>query len=293
MIGNERESASARVEALKALDQLKNPRLDEILQTALKSSEPKLRAEARSISIRRQPEQAVALLQPVFDKGTFIEQQHALSDLASVNRPDADAVLERWLDKLLAGQVPAEARLDLLLAAKQRNNSGMQDRLRKYESARSKTDPLAPWRETLQGGDAENGRNVFLTKAEVSCVKCHKLNGAGGDVGPELAGIGAKQNREYLLESIVLPDAKIAKGFDSVVLELTNGKTVTGVLKSEDDKEVKIITPEAQPLTIAKKDIEERRRGKSAMPEDLHDKLSLREIRDLVEFLAGLKTEHK
>src|SRR5262249_27767128 len=143
--------------------------------------------------------------------------------------------------------------------------------------------------DALVGGDAAKGRDIFLNKSEVSCVRCHRLNGVGSDVGPELAGIGGKQTREYLLESIVLPDKQIAKGFDTLVLELTNGKTVTGVLKSEDEKEVKLITAEGQPIVVAKAQIEERRRGKSAMPEDLVQKLTKRELRDLVEFLAGLK----
>lgn len=61
------------------------------------------------------------------------------------------------------------------------------------------------------------------------------------------------------------------------------------MLKSEDARDVKLITAEGQPIVVAKAQIEERRRGKSAMPEDLVQKLTKREIRDLVEFLAGLK----
>ena len=109
----------------------------------------------------------------------------------------------------------------------------------------------------MSGGDAERGRNVFLNKAEVTCVKCHKLNGIGGDVGPELAGIGGKRKRDYLLESIVLPDKQIAKGYDSVVLDLTSGKSITGVLKSEDVKEVRIMTAEGQLISVSKDKIED------------------------------------
>jgi quinoprotein glucose dehydrogenase len=96
-----------------------------------------------------------------------------------------------------------------------------------------------------------------------------------------------------LLESLVLPDKQIAKGFDSVVLELINGKSVAGVLKSEDAKEVKLITAEGVTITVQKSQIDERRRGKSPMPEDLHQKISRRDLRDLVEFLTTLKEEKK
>ena len=106
---------------------------------------------------------------------------------------------------------------------------------------------------------------------------------------PTSAGIGGKQKREYLLESIVDPNKQIAQGFETVVLTLTNGNVVSGILKGEDAKEVKLMTAEGQLLTVPKAKIDERARGKSAMPEDVVKHLSKRDLRDLVEFLANLK----
>ena len=113
---------------------------------------------------------------------------------------------------------------------------------------------------------------------------------AGGEVGPELSGIGARQTRAYLLESIVNPNKQIAQGFESVVLATSDGKVHTGVLRGEDDKEVRLITAEGEALAVPKDTIEERKRGPSAMPGDLARKLSKTELRDLIEFLASLKT---
>src|SRR5262249_32294705 len=113
--------------------------------------------------------------------------------------------------------------------------------------------------------------------------------GEGGDVGPDLAGIGSKQKRDYLLESIVLPSKQIAKGYETVVLTLKNGQIRSGILKAEDAKEIKLMTAEGQLITVDKKQVDERETGKSAMPEDLIKYLSKSELRDLVEFLAGLK----
>ena len=95
----------------------------------------------------------------------------------------------------------------------------------------------------LVGGDAEAGRRIFQSKAEVSCLRCHKIQGVGGEVGPDLSGIGQAE-RDYLLESIVAPNKQIAKGFDTLVLTLNNGKTLTGVLESEDSREVRLMTAE-------------------------------------------------
>lgn len=138
------------------------------------------------------------------------------------------------------------------------------------------------------GGDAEAGKKVFFGRAELSCLRCHKVNGFGGEVGPELTGIGKKQTREYLLEAIVDPNKQIAKGYDTVVLAMNDGKVHTGILRHEDAKEVHLIDPDGRIIVVAVSEIAERNRGKSAMPEDLKKHMSLFELRDLVEYLAGL-----
>jgi len=109
------------------------------------------------------------------------------------------------------------------------------------------------------------------------------------DVGPDLSRIALQRGREYLLELIVDPNRQIAQGYETVVLGLLDGKTVSGIIKPEDTKQVKLMTPEGKLVTVAKNRIEARERGQSAMPEDLLQHLSRRELRDLVEFLAGLK----
>jgi quinoprotein glucose dehydrogenase len=122
-------------------------------------------------------------------------------------------------------------------------------------------------------------------------VRCHKLEGTGGEVGPALDGIASQmgKDRKYLLEAIVLPSAKIAQGYETAVLTLADGRVVSGVVKEDTKKQVKLLTAEAKELVIPTEDIESRRSGPSAMPDDLHKKLSRRELRDLVAFLAALK----
>ena len=144
------------------------------------------------------------------------------------------------------------------------------------------------FRECLAGGDAERGRRVFWERSEVGCVRCHRVGNQGGEVGPDLSKIGEKA-RDYLLESIVVPNKAIAKGFSSVTLSLDDGRVVSGVLKSEDAKEIKLMTAEGKLIVVPKKQIDERQSGKSAMPDDVMKSLSKSELRDLVEFLAGLK----
>ena len=70
---------------------------------------------------------------------------------------------------------------------------------------------------------------------------------------------------------------------------MADGRTLSGVLRAKDAKSVTIVTAENKTIVVPRDDIDAERPDKSAMPEDLHKKLSKRELRDLVEFLAGLK----
>ena len=154
--------------------------------------------------------------------------------------------------------MPAELVLDVLDAAETRANAPklkllapLKQKVDKYR-ARSedrddpKGDKLAAYLESLAGGDAEKGRNIFLNNSAVYCQRCHKLDGQGGEVGPQLNGLAAdkEKDRRYLLESIVLPSAKIAKGYETVILLLADERTVSGIIKSEDKKEIKLVTAE-------------------------------------------------
>ena len=114
------------------------------------------------------------------------------------------------------------------------------------------------------------------------------MQGTGGEVGPDLTGLSKRVKREYILEALALPNKQIAKGYETVVLVLTNGQVKSGILKSEDKKEVRLMTSEGEIIIVPVASIDERSRGPSAMPADLIQKISRRELRDLVEYLSGL-----
>ena len=119
-------------------------------------------------------------------------------------------------------------------------------------------------------------------------MRCHSLEaGEGSDVGPVLAGIGTKYSREELLRSLVDPSAKITPGYGVVVLTLSDGKTISGILKQEDDAELTIQVGEDAPQTIKKSDITERIDAASSMPA-MGTILEREELRDLVAFLASV-----
>lgn len=282
------QPVAARVQALEALQVLHDPRLGETLASALKDDQPQVRAAALTAFAQFDPQAAWPTIEQSAQKGHLLERQAAIRCLGTIQHVQAETVIAEGMERLLADRMPQGLQLELLTAARRRNKPRLQDLLARYDTA-MKTKPLGPYRVALSGGDPERGRQLFLHRETVSCLRCHKISGTGGEVGPDLSKIGGEKTREYILESLVDPNKQIAKGFDSVVLLLNNGKIVSGTLRSETATEVKIITPEAKILTIPKKEIEERQTGKSSMPEDLIKHLNLDELRDLIEFLAQQK----
>lgn len=292
LVGDAKQDTAVRVEAIMALESLGDPRLNNAIQQAIASDDPLVRNAGRAVLVKRDPVTVIGQLGKVLAEGPTVEKQGAFALLGQAKHPDAEKILTDWTARLIRKSVPQELQLDVLEAARSRAKAApaLKGKLDEYERVRlAKGDELAGWRETLAGGNAERGRNIFLNKSEVACQRCHMIGEVGGIVGPNLAGIGSKQTREYLLESIVFPNKVIAKGYETLVVSLTNGKTVSGIVKTRDAKSVELITPEGKIVSVPTAQIDEEIQGKSSMPEDIVKHLSLREMRDLVEFLASLR----
>jgi len=231
----------------------------------------------------------LAKLIDVIANGSLAEKQNAYAALAKLPGAQADEFIRQRMADLAAGKIPAALQLDVLDAAAAR--PALKAAVTGWETALPKAAEfdVNPWKVCLTGGNAEEGKKVFLEKAEVSCVRCHKINAEGGEVGPELTGLGEKKGREYLLQSILYPNASIAQGFESVLVTLKNGTTYAGVIKSETDAELEINSPEDGLLKLKKAEITAREKGLSGMPDGFGGVLTKQEIRNLIEFIASSK----
>ena len=287
----ENSDPSLRVIALTGLQTLKSPGLAKSIDFALKDTEPAVRSEARKILAKIDPAQGVKSLAETMTGNSITEQQFAISTLAAMKRDDADAVLGGWFDQLLKGNLPPALHLDLINAATQRGTPKLLEKIKAFNNTRSTKDHLWDYRETLVGGNAELGREIFFGRVDASCRRCHKIDKSGGEVGPDLSRIGLDKTREYLLESIVDPNKQIAKGFETVILAMADGKIHAGIVKNDDDEQLRLQLPDGRLVTVKKSDIEERTVGKSGMPEDVVKKLTKFEIRDLVEYLSTRKSK--
>jgi quinoprotein glucose dehydrogenase len=227
---------------------------------------------------------------------TALAQSRAeLAELGATNTPAADAAISAWLDRLLAGQTAKEIQLDLLEAAGKHSAPAIKEKLERYRAARLEEGGLACSSELLYGGNAEQGKKIFFEKKEAVCIKCHKVGQEGGDTGPPLTGATTNRTREFILESILLPDAKTTPGYETFSVVLEDRSSYHGIIKQENATALTLNCPpdedhwEARLVTIQKADIASRRKIGSLMPDGLDHTLSRWDLRDLIEFVAGLK----
>lgn len=282
--------AATRAAALKALAALGDPLLADAVSLAMSDKDPGLRSEGNRLLTQVKPADAAAKLAEILEKSTSpVEMQGALGAIATCKDPKADDAILKWVQKLVAGKAPKEVQLEILEAAAQRNTPAIKEALAQYQAGLPKEDSLAGFRETLFGGNAAVGRKIFFEKVEASCVRCHKVGKDGGDAGPQMSGLGTRQTREYILESILDPNKQIAPGFESLIVKLNNGKNYVGIVKSDTEKEIELNAPPDGIIKIAKADIKMSKRGLSIMPEGLGKILNKQDLRNLVEYLSSLK----
>jgi putative heme-binding domain-containing protein len=142
--------------------------------------------------------------------------------------------------------------------------------------------------ESLAQGDPHRGERLYR-RPDLACVTCHAIGGVGGKVGPDLTSIGASAPLDYLVESLLLPHAKIKEGYHSVVVETRDGEEYTGTLARENQEQLVLRNAAGQELALAKSTLVSREMGRlSLMPSGLLESLTAGERRDLIAFLSQL-----
>jgi putative membrane-bound dehydrogenase-like protein len=150
---------------------------------------------------------------------------------------------------------------------------------------------IAEWRDFLLPGkgDAAAGERVFFHSKGPRCFACHRIDGRGEAIGPDLSHIGSAMKREKLIESILEPSKEIAPAFVTWLITTRDGKQYTGVIVEEGANSTLTVADTQGRLTVLKiTDIEERvAQPTSIMPAELHALMTRQEFLDLLAFLEG------
>lgn len=139
-------------------------------------------------------------------------------------------------------------------------------------------------------GDRERGRRVFFNSTTSQCKNCHRLNGEGEMLGPDLSHIAAKYNRAQMLENILEPSKTIESAYATYLAETKQGRQYLGILVEKNAKEIVLKNTENKVIRLKAADVEQLSpQTKSSMPEFLLRDLTAQEAADLLEFLQSLK----
>lgn len=284
------ESSSAvRSQVLDLLARNHPDRLREVLPQCLAAKEPELRMAAWRVQAAHDPDGFLDGALKGFQESTVAERQLALRWVGGIPGERAQRWLEGQWEAWMAGRLPPELALDVLEAAALRPERSMRDKVAAYEAHLKAAGTAGSQRLMLVGGDPQRGRDIFGSHPNGQCVRCHDAGGEGQQVGPVLRGIAGRVNREYLLEALLDPSARIADGFATVSVETRSGDELDGIRLRETDRELTLRLGSGVVRSVARADIVRQASSSvSAMP-PMGEVLTRSEVRDLVAYLSTLK----
>jgi putative heme-binding domain-containing protein len=124
----------------------------------------------------------------------------------------------------------------------------------------------------------------------VQCASCHRTNGRGGRLGPDLSRIGLARSRAVLVRRIRGAVENSLAGYEPVTVTTQNGQTVQGVKKNEDLFSVQVMDSRERIQGYLRSDVRDVADGKqSAMPVFGPDRLNESDLNDLLTYLSTLK----
>ena len=205
------------------------------------------------------------------------------------------------LNLVEAGKLPADLKAEATIALNSVADRSIRDRAAKLlplpKTAGGR--PLPPFYDLVRSeGDASRGRQVFFrdgagessATALQACGSCHRVQGVGQWVGPDLSTIGTKYGKDELLRSILTPSSAIGYNYRGVTIATKDGRVLTGLPVEESSARLVLKTAGGERVALRPEEIEEKRFSEvSLMPEGLAESMGERDLIDLLAFMATLK----
>jgi putative heme-binding domain-containing protein len=206
--------------------------------------------------------------------------------IAFVQRPASAAELAKAIgNKVLPAHIQRVA-LATITGSGRRDEQLLRAISTKSESKKIVDDQFVA--EVRDRGDAARGKQIF-NRAELGCSVCHKVNGSGGTIGPDLSALGTAQPIDFIARAILEPQKEIKEGFSSVSIAMKNGDEFQGYVVRENPEEIVLKDPLVnQEVRLRRAEVASGRANGSLMPNGLADQLEAEEFRDLVKFLSSL-----
>ncbi|MDB5311817.1 MAG: Cytochrome c [Gemmataceae bacterium] len=298
--------ASARLMALRVVPAAHGKLKTDHLTALLSETDPVFRVEVlRALKDRGDAKAAAQVRAIVQDERQAIPvRAQAILTLSAIAPADvgfltglangSDAILGREaLRALYQADLSPVQQGDLAAAAKARpDRADLAARVlgKPFHANRPAATDTDAWLKRLDGpADPDTGRRVFENPRLATCSLCHRVDGRGADVGPDLSLIG-RTDRRWIVESILQPSAVVAPHYLPWKIETTDGRVLTGLLVGTHLDESVYVDQKGLRFKVDARDVASAVPTRtSIMPDGLLDRLTDQEVRDLVAYLASRK----
>jgi putative heme-binding domain-containing protein len=133
---------------------------------------------------------------------------------------------------------------------------------------------------------------LYLNGKVLACINCHRLEGVGGSVGPDLTRVWETQTVAKLMESIIEPSKEIKEGYQSYQATTKKGKVYTGLKIAQTNEAVVLREASGTDVRIPAKELDELTVSKvSLMPDNVVGQLTYNQFIDLIAFLKDRKAQ--
>ncbi len=262
MLANEKESASFKAEALRALAGIDATTARGFAEKFLDQPDPGLIADA------------IAVLGTTKEGAKLVGERYVAKKLPRDLFPRVSDALRKFAADPDVAKLNSEVMRGGLLLSMEPDQ---------VEQMRTKV---------LKDGDPKRGRAIYLNTALLACATCHKMEGVGGQIGPDLTRVWDTMSVEKLFETIIAPSQEIKEGYQSYQASTLDGQTYTGLKVLDTKDEVVIREATGRDVKIARKDLDKLTASKlSLMPDNVVSQLSYEQFVDLVAFLKSRKEQ--
>jgi putative heme-binding domain-containing protein len=283
---NEKASPSARAAAIRSLSLGTFADQKDVFLGFLSFREPEAVQLAALETLSRFDQPAVA--------GLILDAWPGLSPKLRASAAETLFARPAWvsafLDSVEKGSVKVgevdPARLALLKASAEPKLKARVEKLLAANHLSKRADVVAAYRKALDlTGEAGRGKEIF----KKTCATCHRLEGVGEVVGPDLASIRNKGSESIIL-NVLDPNREVLPQYLAYYAATTNGRTLTGLLTAETATSITLRRPDATTETLLRVQIEDlRSTGISFMPEGLEQQVDVQAMADLLAYLNSIK----
>ncbi len=286
-VQNDREPLPVRLAAMATAARVAPAAASVVLERLLTDSNPQIREAALNALVKTENWSTMRRLLTENRVSLNVQRGAVEQMLASTS---GALMLYRLLDD---STLPQDLRAPLVSRASNHADANVRTMFERFvpEDQRAKRlgKRVSPDEILSLKGDPDRGERVFFKSTAAQCSKCHRVNGAGGMIGPDLSQIGKKYERGALLETILDPSRAIAPEYVPHLLETKSGKVYAGfvvektdellVLKDADGKNIRVPADEIELLAP---------QTTSMMPELILQDVSAQDAADLLAYLMTL-----